>query len=153
MWIKMYILLRRALHTKIQDYNASPDISETPIIWACSDYLNINSLLHSWAQIIIYCIVGKPFQAHYEVWVETLKNQSLHIYTMTDSLSWQNKKIRMPCRQCALHWLFAFRVPLLTCLFLLLLHDFSISELQKKKHSHSVWCTLQFNVSVSCYYL
>lgn len=92
MWIKMYILLRRALHTKIQDYNASPDISETPIIWACSDYLIINSLLHSWTQIIIYCIVGKPFQAHYGVWVETLKNQSLHIYAMTDSLSWQNKK-------------------------------------------------------------
>lgn len=93
MWIKMYILLRRALDTKIQDYNASSDIFETPVIWDCSDYLNIrNSLLHSWKQIIMYCIVDMPFQAHYGGWDETLKNQSLHIYTMTDTRSWQKKK-------------------------------------------------------------
>lgn len=37
-------------------------------------------------------LVDMPFQAHYGVWVETLKNPSLHIYTMTESLSWQKKK-------------------------------------------------------------
>lgn len=69
-----------------------------------------------------------PFQAHYGVWDETLKNQSLHIYTMKDTLSWQKKK-DLGCHvgHNFIHWLFGFRVSFLICLFLLLLHDFSIS--------------------------
>jgi len=74
-----------------------------------------------------------PFQAHYGVWDETLKNQTLHIYTMKDIFFLDKRKKDLGCHvgHNPIHWLFGFRVSFLVCLFLFLLHDFSISEIQK----------------------
>lgn len=105
----MYILLRRALHTKIQDYNASPDIFS---------WYAFSSTLQS---------LGWNIK----------ESKSPHLHNDRKSLLTKEKKSGCHVGQCVIHWLFAFRVSLLTCLFLLLLHDFSISEIQKiKDHIH-----------------